>query len=102
MFGSLKNYKTKDHYKGNEYFTIYTLDKIYRYQIFAYYDISMYGDVYNNQFGPDDYFQMFIDNMVKRSYYDTGVRPVKTDKIITLSTCSTTGNRFVVNAVRTD
>lgn len=100
MFGSLKNYKTKDHYKGNEYFTVYTLDSVYRYQIFAYYDISMYGDVYNNQFGPDDYFQMFIDNMVKRSYYDTGVRPVKTDKIITLSTCSTTGNRFVVNAVR--
>lgn len=100
MFGSLKNYKTKDHYKGNEYFTVYTLDSVYRYQIFAYYDISMYGDVYNNQFGPDDFFQSFIDNMVKRSYYDTGVRPVKTDKILTLSTCSTQGNRFVVNAVR--
>lgn len=102
MFGSLKNYKTKDFYEGNEYFTIYTLDSVYRYQIFAYYDISMYGDVYNNQFGPDDFFQGFIDNMVKRSYYDTGVKPVKTDKIVTLSTCSTEGNRFVVNAVRVD
>lgn len=102
MFGSLKNYKTKDHYKGNEYFTVYTLDSVYRYQIFAYYDISMYGDVYNNQFGPDDYFQMFIDKMVKRSYYDTGVQPQKTDRILTLSTCSTKGNRFVVNAVRMD
>lgn len=102
MFGSLKNYKTKDHYKGNEYFTIYTLDSVYRYQIFAYYDISMYGDVYNNQFGPDDYFGQFIDKMVKRSYYDTGVRPEKTDRILTLSTCSTQGNRFVVNAVRMD
>lgn len=102
MFGSLKNYKTKDHYKGNEYFTVYTLDSVYRYQIFAYYDISMYGDVYNNQFGPDDYFGQFIDKMVKRSYYDTGVRPEKTDRILTLSTCSTQGNRFVVNAVRMD
>jgi len=102
MFGSLKNYKTKDHYKGNEYFTVYTLDSVYRYQIFAYYDISMYGDVYNNQFGPDDYFGQFIDKMVKRSYYDTSVRPVKTDRILTLSTCSTKGNRFVVNAVRMD
>ncbi len=102
MFGSLKNYKTKDHYKGNEYFTVYTLDSVYRYQIFAYYDISMYGDIYNNQFGPDDYFGQFIDKMVKRSYYDTGVRPVKTDRILTLSTCSTQGNRFVVNAVRID
>lgn len=100
MFGSLKEYKYKDYYKEHSYFTIYTLDQVYRYQIFAYYDISMYGDVYNNQFGPDDFFQSFIDTMVSRSYYDTGVRPQKTDKIITLSTCSTEGNRFVVNAVR--
>lgn len=100
MFGSLKEYKYKDYYKDHPYFTIYTLDQVYRYQIFAYYDISMYGDVYNNQFGPDDFFQSFIDTMVSRSYYDTGVRPQKTDKIITLSTCSTEGNRFVVNAVR--
>ncbi len=102
MFGSLKNYKIKDHYKGNEYFTVYTLDSVYRYQIFAYYDISMYGDVYHNQFGPDEYFQMFIDKMVSRSYYDTGVKPKKTDRILTLSTCSTKGNRFVVNAIRID
>lgn len=100
MFGSLKNYKKKDYYEGNEYFRIFTLDKVYRYQIFAYYDISMYGDVYNNQFGPDDYFQSFIDTMVSRSYYDTGVIPEKTDKIVTLSTCSTEGNRFVINALR--
>ena len=102
MFGSLKNYKKKDYYKGNGYFTIYTLKSVYRYRIFAYYDISMYGDVYNIEFEPDDYFKQFIDNMVKRSYYDTGVRPEKTDKILTLSTCSTEGNRFVVNAVRLD
>lgn len=100
MFGSLKEYKYKDYYKEHSYFTIYTLDHVYRYQIFAYYDISMYGDVYNNQFGPDDFFQSFIDTMVSRSYYDTGLRPQKTDKIVTLSTCSTEGNRFVVNAVR--
>ena len=100
MFGSLKDYKEKDHYQNNTYFSIYTLNDVYRYQIFAYYDISMYGDVYNNQFGADDYFQSFIDSMVSRSYYDTGIEPDKNDKIITLSTCSTEGNRFVVNAVR--
>lgn len=100
MFGSLKSYKTEDFYPGNEYFTIYTLDKVYRYEIFAYYDISMYGEIYNISFAPGDEFQHIIDNMCRRSYYDTGVKPKSTDKILTLSTCSTKGNRFVVNAVR--
>ena len=100
MFGSLKTYKTEDFYPGNEYFTVYTPDKVYRYEIFAYYDISMYGEIYSVQFKPGELFQEILDNMCRRSYYDTGVRPESTDKIITLSTCSTEGNRFVVNAKR--
>lgn len=100
MFGSLKSYKTEDFYPGNEYITVYTPDKVYRYQIFAYYDISMYGEIYNISFVPGDEFQQIIDNMCRRSYYDTGVKPKSMDKILTLSTCSTKGNRFVVNAVR--
>lgn len=100
MFGSLKSYKTGDFYPGNEYITVYTLDKVYRYQIFAYYDISMYGEIYNISFAPGDEFQQIVDDMCRRSYYDTGVKPKSTDKILTLSTCSTKGNRFVVNAVR--
>ena len=100
MFGALKTYKTEDFYPGNEYFTIYTPDKVYRYEIFAYYDISMDGEIYSVQFEPGGVFQKIIDNMCRRSYYDTGIHPESTEKIITLSTCSTKGNRFVVNAHR--
>lgn len=100
MFGSLKTYKTEDFYPGNEFFTVYTLDKVYRYRIFAYYDISMNGEIYNISFQPGEEFQKIIDNMCRRSYYDTKVRPDSTDKIMTLSTCSTEGNRFVMNAQR--
>ena len=102
MFGSLKKLKNKNIYEENKGFMIYTLDQVYRYNIFSYYDVSMYSDVYNNQFGPDDYFQLFLDQMVKNSYYDTGIHPVREDKIITLSTCSTEGNRFVVHGVRAE
>lgn len=100
MFGALKTYKTEDFYPGNEYFTIYTPDKVYRYEIFAYYDIPMDGEIYSVQFEPGGVFQKIIDNMCKRSYYDTKIHPESTEKIITLSTCSTKGNRFVVNARR--
>ena len=100
MFGSLKKYKTEDFYEGNQYFTVYTEDKILRYQIFSYRDVPETDSVYTVGFGADDAFQTFIDEMVRKSYYDTGIKVTKEDYVMTLSTCSTTGNRFVVHAVR--
>ena len=100
MFGSLKKYKTEDFYKDHQFFTIYTTEMAYRYQIFAYYDVPETDAVYTVGFAPDDTFEKFIDNMLQKSYDDTGVKVTKDDHIMTLSTCSTTGNRFVVHAVR--
>lgn len=100
MFGSLKKYKTQDYYDENRYFSIYTTETVYRYQIFAYYDISMNGFVYQNKFEADDAFASFIEEILTHSYRNTGICPKNTDKIVTLSTCSTEGNRFVVHGVR--
>lgn len=100
MFGLLKNYKTEDFYAGNEYFTIYTPYQVYRYEIFAYYDISMYDEIYDISFIPGEEFQQVIERMCSRSYYDTQIRPESMDKIMTLSTCSEKGKRFVVHARR--
>lgn len=100
MFGSLKKYKTEDFYKDHQFFTIYTSECAYRYQIFAYYDVPETDEVYTVGFAPDETFQKFIDKMKQKSYDDTGVNVTKDDHIMTLSTCSTTGKRFVVHAVR--
>lgn len=100
MFGRLKKYKTEEFYEEHQYFTIYTDEEVYRYRIFAYYDIPEDGDIYTIGYSADDEFGKFIDKMKRRSYYDTGVEVTKDDKIVTLSTCSTTGNRFVINAKR--
>lgn len=102
MFGRLKNYKTEEFYEEHQHFTVYTEEHVYRYQIFAYYDISESGDVYMIGFGPDEQYKEFINKMIKRSYYDTDVEVTEQDKVITLSTCSTEGNRFVVNAKRVE
>ena len=100
MFGSLKKYKTEDFYKDHQFFTIYASECAYRYQIFAYYDVPETDEVYTVGFAPDETFQKFIDKMKQKSYDDTGVNVTKDDHIMTLSTCSTTGKRFVVHAVR--
>ncbi len=100
MFGKLKYYVEEDFYKEHQYFTIYTGENSYRYQIFACYETSEVGEVYTVGFGPDAVFQEFLNEMKRRAYYDTGVSVNAQDKVITLSTCSTEGNRFVVNAKR--
>ena len=102
MFGSLKKYKEKGFYEEHSYFTIYTEEMAYRYQIFAYRDVPETDSVYTIGFIPDDMYQNFLNEMVRKSYIDTGVSVSKEDKIITLSTCSTTGKRFIVQAVRVD
>lgn len=102
MFGSLKKYKTEDFYGDNQYFTIYTETTAYRYRIFAYRDVPETDAVYTVGFAPNDEFAEFINEMIRNSYEDTGVDVTKDDKVMTLSTCSTEGNRFVVHALRVD
>lgn len=100
MFGQLKYYKDEDFYEGNEYFTIYTDGATYLYQIFSYYDVPERSDIYTVWYTTDENFEAAVLEMKERSYYDTEVEVTGEDKIITLSTCSTEGNRFVIHAKR--
>ena len=102
MFGKLRNYKKEGFYEDHSTFRIYTLDQVYRYQIFAYYDIDMDSELYTVGFSPDPAFESFISSMYRHSYLDTGVMADSEDKIVTLSTCSREGERFVLNAKRMD
>ena len=102
MFGSLKQYKNDGFYEKNAYFTVFTEDAAYRYQIFTYSDVPEDSDVYTTGYLPDETFDGFLTELLKSSYKDTGVAVGKDDKVLTLSTCSGDGLRFVVHAVRVD
>ena len=98
MFGKLKQYRTIDgYYEKNRYFTIYVPDQIYRYEIFAWYEVGVEDGVYQVGFTDEEAFGTFVDQMLERRYQDTDVSADQQDKIVTLSTCSTTGKRFVVH-----
>ena len=98
MFGKLKKYRNEEgYYEENKYFTIYTPEMIYRYEIFGWYQVPEIDPVYQLGFVADDTFQEFVEQMLARRDKDTGVTADKEDKIVTLSTCSTTGNRLVVH-----
>lgn len=99
MFGRLKKYKKDGFYDKNQYFTVYTDDKAYRYHIFSYFDISEGNDFFQTNYDTEDKLSSLISTMKKSSYLDTGVKVEKSDKIVTLSTCSAEDKRFLVNAV---
>ena len=104
MFGKLKYYKEDpDYYMDHMYFQILKGDVVYRYQIFAYEDVTPDSYIYAVPYGPTEEFADFIDRIYASSYRQTGIVASKDDKILTLSTCSTSGEgRFVVHAVRVD
>lgn len=68
-----------------------------RYEIFSWYEANADDMVYQVGFQPDGFFLTFIEKMVKRSSRNTGVTVDENDKIVTLSTCSANGKRFVVH-----
>lgn len=105
MFGKLKYYNRDDtYYDGHQYFQILVDGKKYRYQIFSYETVDDTSDEYTVGFAHDDTFGEFVSKMTASSMKDTGITPTKDDKIVTLSTCSTSGDtyRFVVHGVRVD
>lgn len=104
MFGSLKKYKDEGFWKKNQYFTVYTESTACRYQIFSYENAIVGSNVYKVGYQPGEEYQTFIDEMVKNSDFDTGIRPKSSNKILTLSTCTGNGysKRFAVHAVCID
>ena len=104
MFGSLRNYREEGFLEKNQYFTIYTEEKVYRYQIFASPHADVYGPVFEVGYEPGEKYQEFIDGLIRNSDFKTGIYPKDTDGIITLSTCTGDGyeERMTVHAVCID
>ncbi|MCD8149632.1 MAG: class B sortase [Clostridiales bacterium] len=105
MFGSLKKYRREENfYESNPCFTIYTETAAYRYQVFSYEEVKDDSEIYTVGYEPDEVYQNLIDTMVAGSLKNTGITPDCSDRIVTLSTCTSTGDnyRFVLHAVLID
>ncbi|MBR4668819.1 MAG: sortase [Butyrivibrio sp.] len=102
MFGRLRYYATNpDYYKDHQYFQVFTENKVYRYQIFAYEEVSDNDDVfwvYGKE--PEGYYNM-LKAVEKNSFIDTGITTNESDHVITLATCTAKDDkRLIVSAVR--
>ena len=99
MFGSLKKYRRDSSiYDDNQYFTIYTADKAYRYQIFSYFSTSTGSFVYQTGFSEGEEYDSYLNSLVSASSKKTGITPSGDQKVVLLSTCQgrDSNTRFIV------
>lgn len=99
MFGHLMDFEDPAYLSQHRYFTIYNESGEHKYQIFSAFITFSASFVYTDYFQYSwDHFD-FIDKAISSSILDMGVEVTDTDRIVTLSTCTSRGNRaerFVV------
>lgn len=103
MFGSLKEYRNASYLLDHPMVYIDLEDGTHVYEIFSCYETAANSDTYTIGFArePDQQYERFVAMIKDRSLYDTGVEVSKENRVITLSTCTKSGEkRFVVHAKR--
>lgn len=98
MFGRLLHYqKYTWYYANHQYFQIFSGDKIYRYQIFAYQPVTVDSFIFREVFSSAD---VLAQRLLENSLRNPGIQVNEDDKIVTLCTCTDdTVDRFIVSAV---
>jgi len=101
MFGTLKYYKSEEGYLDeHKYFQIITPDSKMRYEIFSYFDTEAASWVYAVPYSDCEEFDDYISELLRHSYEVVDTEAVTSaDRVVTLSTCSTSGMRFTVHGV---
>ncbi len=106
MFGTLKKKMFASDWYDNEEnrkITYTTEENIYTYTVFSIYEIPDESYFTTTSFTSTSARQQYINTMKSRSKKDFGITPKVTDKMLTLSTCGSTGNtRCIVQAVLTE
>lgn len=101
MFGTLTNLR-KSKWQDNKNNWNIKFNNLYKegtWKVFSIYGIEVTSDyLITNFLNPDDK-QAFIDMLKGRSEYNFDTNVTVNDKILTLSTCLDTNERFVVHAV---
>ena len=109
MFGHLKKlydveYNPKADYKKHPTIWIITPNHAWEYRIFAFREINARKnpDVYTIDLPDIKERRAFLDKQIRRAQKDTGIKPLETERVITLSTCTSRNQegRFILQAIK--
>ncbi len=100
MFGMLKNYKEQNFFEENRYFTIYTPEAEYRYEIFSVRTVSVEHGLFTKTDMDEEAFEAFLADLSSHSNHASDTDLTGKDRVVTLSTCTYSDDlRFVVTGV---
>lgn len=96
VFGALDKYKTIDGFKKAPVITFNTLYQDYKWKVIAAFITNAYEEddngfvfrYYFTSLSTEERYAAYLNELMQRSLYDTGVDVLPSDKILTLSTCS--------------
>lgn len=100
MFSRLLNYSSQSFYDSHRYFYIYTAEGHMKYEIFSAYMETLPSDSYTIGFKTDSGFGDFVSQLTAKTAVASNIFPGGADKVVTLSTCSSTdadNQRFIVH-----
>ena len=106
IFGCLTEYKKAAYYQEHPIIEFDTLYGDAQYEVFAAFAIDVVQDtsfVYNQYVDMDeDAYNAYVDEVIRRSDVNSGIRPAYGEQLLTLSTCeySSANGRYVVVARR--
>lgn len=98
MFATLKNTQKANWYNNsnNKYISFVTPSGTQVYETFSVYTIQMESYYLQTEFNSDIEYLNFLNTLKSRSVHDFGTKLSADDKIITLSTCDSTGKSRVI------
>lgn len=101
MFGTLKYYEDQEFWPEHPSVYLVTDTSVYRYDIFAAQTAAVEDIVYRLDLEEKHLEEEFLQYCIENSVIDTGLTPEAGDRILTLSTCTSSGraNRWVVHGV---
>lgn len=87
MFHDVEKFLDEDFFNDTLIY-VYTMDGVYVYQPFAIYETRADYNYFRTEFATTDEFVAFANEMKSNSVHKSDVEFVRTDRIITLSTCT--------------
>lgn len=105
MFSSLHEFEDRDFFEKNRQIIIYTPDNTFVYEIFAAADFSDVLIPYEYDFNDDSEIRRYLEDVEEcRVNFRNETEVLKSDKILTLSTCYSgrDENRLLIQAVLTE
>lgn len=102
MFGELSKYKDADYYHTHNSITFESLEEETKWEVFSVYIYSPNDQFFEYEFADEQQYATYLDKIIEKSMYSTGVEVTTDDQLLTLVTCTyeVSDARFIIHAKR--